>query len=177
MSEVGEMIRLHGPMVWRVIGRYVGGMGRSSACEDCFQDVFVSALEVEAREKVRNWEGLLKRLAVSRSMLELRRRITERRRLADTDCDEIPGRLAAEGQAAIGRELAAKLRQALADLPEQQAVMFCLKYIEGMTYEEIGRQLGLQASAAGVGIHRTKLRLRELMGDEATEPSEVRHDQ
>lgn len=65
-----------------------------------------------------------------------------------------------EAQAA---ELAARLRRALAELPDQQAEVFCLRCIEQRSYREIGQQLGLKTSAVGVLLYRARGRLRVLL--------------
>jgi RNA polymerase sigma-70 factor (ECF subfamily) len=60
------------------------------------------------------------------------------------------------------------LRAALARVAPQQAEAFCMKYLSDMTQKEIGHELGVSESAAGVLIHRAKLRLRELLEHPAT---------
>jgi DNA-directed RNA polymerase specialized sigma24 family protein len=45
-----------------------------------------------------------------------------------------------------------------------------------MTYEEVGRQLGIDTSTVGVLIHRAKLRLRTVLMDlKATDPEKGGH--
>jgi RNA polymerase sigma-70 factor (ECF subfamily) len=58
-------------------------------------------------------------------------------------------------------ELTERLRSALADLPPQQAQVFCLARLEGWSYQEIAEQLSVSADVVGVWIHRAQTRLRE----------------
>ena len=58
----------------------------------------------------------------------------------------------------------ARLRKALAQLPTQQAEVFCLRSINDLSYREIAGQLDLKTSAVGVLLHRARSRLRELLG-------------
>jgi RNA polymerase sigma-70 factor (ECF subfamily) len=60
-------------------------------------------------------------------------------------------------------ELAARLRKAIAQLPQQHAEVFCLRYLNGMSYRLIAKQLGIKTSAAGVSLHRARARLRMLL--------------
>ncbi len=64
------------------------------------------------------------------------------------------------------QELAARLRWAIARLPEQQAQAFCLRYLNGMSYRLIAKQLGIGTSATGVMLYRARARLRQLLESE-----------
>jgi RNA polymerase sigma-70 factor (ECF subfamily) len=56
--------------------------------------------------------------------------------------------------------LADSLRRALAQLPNQEATVFCLCSLEGRSYQEVARALDLEPSTVGVILHRTRARLR-----------------
>jgi len=43
------MLEEFGPLVWRIIGRLIGDTVRQREADDCFQEVFLAALDVEAR--------------------------------------------------------------------------------------------------------------------------------
>ena len=51
-------------------------------------------------------------------------------------------------------EMAALLRVALADLPRRQGEAYCLRHLNGMSYEEIAAELNMTVSAVGVALHR-----------------------
>ena len=73
-----------------------------------------------------------------------------------------------EAQAA---ELAGRLRLAVAQLPPQQAGVFCLRCLEDLSYREIARQLDLKVSHVGVLLNRARANVRETLL--ADEPSAV----
>ncbi|MGN6370454.1 MAG: RNA polymerase sigma factor [Phycisphaerae bacterium] len=176
MPDVAEMVSSHAGVVWTTICRLVGNRNRSEA-EDCFQEVFVAAMEVGRRETVRNSEAMLRRIATRKALDVLRRRIRARGRLQEMELIEIPGDAEEPALALERQELADDLRWALAAVRETEAVAFCLKHLEDWSYDEIGRQLGMSAGAVGVMIHRTKERLRDLMEKQAgRRRSEVPHE-
>ena len=172
MEDVGEMVRRYGGMVWAIVYRVLGEHG----AEDCFQEVFVAAMEVAKREKVWSWEGMLRRLAVAKGVDALRRRVRERGRMAvPVEWEEVAGREVLPAEAAEKAELLTGLRRALTRIPEQQAETFLLRYVTGMSYEEIGAAMGITGNAAGVMLMRAKGRLRELM-ERPIEQGEVKRE-
>lgn len=176
MKDAGEIVRQFAPMVWKTVNRIVGGAARAADAEDCFQDIFVAALEVDRREKVRNWEALLRRIATLKALDVLRRRVRERKRSAGDDLlDILPGARAAAEDVAQRRELVALLQDNLSELPEQQAETFCLRYVSDMSYDEIADQLGITVNAVGVILHRAKAKLQELMEPRPLAMREVPH--
>ena len=74
--------------------------------------------------------------------------------------------------AAETSELADHLRQALNELDDRQAQVFCLACLEGWSYEEIAGQLDLNVNHVGVLLNRARTILREKL--EAFEPAAVR---
>jgi RNA polymerase sigma-70 factor (ECF subfamily) len=175
-TNSAELVRQYGAAVWRMVCRLAGDgdARRGSDAWDCFQDVFVTALEVGRREKVRNWEAMLRRIAMRKALDVLRRRIRERGRFErDVEWEEVVGGCDPVEQSLERAELVRDLRAALAKLPDDQAEAFCLRHIEGMSYEKVGEQLGITGNAAGVVLHRARQRLRELMN---VTRDEVRHE-
>lgn len=65
MDEWQQIVHKHGPLVWKLSWRL---LGNEADAADCFQDTFVAAVEVGRREVVRNWGGLLYRLATLKAM-------------------------------------------------------------------------------------------------------------
>jgi RNA polymerase sigma-70 factor, ECF subfamily len=64
---------------------------------------------------------------------------------------------------AEANELAERLRVALAELPRQQAEVFCLCCLDKVSYVEVGERLRLTTNAVGVLLHRARQRLQELL--------------
>jgi RNA polymerase sigma-70 factor (ECF subfamily) len=138
-------------------------LNNSADADECFQEAFVAALEVSRREEVANWRALLLRLAAVRAVDRLRERYRRRSREQTADWNALAGNERPPSQGAEEAELAQRLRDALAQIPAQQAEVFSLHGLEGWSYQEIAEQLSLSINAVGVLLHRARKRLRELL--------------
>ncbi len=157
MIDWQTIIEEHGPGVWQTAYRLLGN--RADAA-DCFQDTFVSALQFCRRRRVRNFPALLTRLATARAIDQLRSRF-RRANISSDLMDSSPSRNPGPVQAAQQRELTDGLRESLSKLPPREAQAFCLRYLNDMSYQQIGEELGVTANAAGVLLHRARARLKE----------------
>ena len=161
MTDWQSIVHEYRNLVWQTAYRV---LGNETDAADCFQEAFISALEVARRERVRNWAALLRRLATTRALDRLRQR---RRQAAHFETMPegipIPGSDPEPFQSAEAVELSERLRSALTQLPEQQGQVFCLRFLENQSYREIAKQLGIKTSAVGVLLHRARGRLRELL--------------
>ena len=161
----------HGPRVWQIAYRL---LGNHSDAADCFQETFLAALEVSRRHHVRNLPGMLARLATTRAIDRLRQRGRQERHR--TAMQEAPPGSARDGnpaETAETGELTNRLRQAISELPPQEAKAFCLRYFSEMSYRQIAKELKIKTGAAGVLLHRAKARLRENLATEAIPVDEV----
>ena len=70
-----EILSRDGPAVWQTAYRLLAN--RADA-DECFQEVFVDALERSRLQEIHNWGGLLRRLATVRSIDRLRQRRNSR---------------------------------------------------------------------------------------------------
>ena len=175
MTDWFEVVQQHGPLVWKTVYRI---LNHEADAADCFQNTFVSAWELSRAEAVRNWTGLLKRLATVRAIERLRQRRREAGRLTELpESSVIPGKETAPGVAAEREELAEHVRQALVELDSQQAEVFCLACLEEMDYREIAETLGLTVSHVGVLLHRAKASLRERLDTHAPSPTTPRTEE
>ena len=161
MANWPDLADRFGPVVWKTAYRL---LGNEADAADCFQETFLAAVGVSQRQEVRNWAGLLRRLAVARAMDRLRRRGREARRRGHVEnWALVPGANPNPVEGAQASELAARLREALRELPRRQAEVFCLRCLEELSYEQIASQLDLQTNAVGVLLHHARQRLRELL--------------
>jgi RNA polymerase sigma-70 factor (ECF subfamily) len=161
VTDWKSIVEQHGGLVWATVCRLVGNGADAS---DCFQETFLEALKVSHKEAVRDWSALLRHLATARSLDLLRVRCRERGRTeAIAEPEEAVSRESGPGQNAEAGELAERLRAALAELPVEQAEVFCLNCLDGLSYREIGERLNLTTDAVGVRLHRARQRLRELL--------------
>lgn len=155
------IVEKHGPAVWQTAYRLLGN--RADAA-DCFQETFICALKVSRRQRVRSFPALLTRLATVRAIDKLRQRFRRAQVCADAvDLAIVPSGNPGPVQQVQTRELTARLRKSLSQLPPQEAQVFCLRYLNNMSYRQIGKELGIKTNAAGVLLHRARAKLRELL--------------
>ncbi|MCU1265496.1 MAG: polymerase, sigma-24 subunit, subfamily [Acidobacteria bacterium] len=62
------------------------------------------------------------------------------------------------------RLVVARVMQILADVTPQQRLIFLLKHQEGMTYEEISKEIGCSIGAVKKSVSRTVSKLRQQLG-------------
>ena len=160
MTDWNSIVGAHGPMVfgtaWRILGH-------AADTEDVVQEVFLEAYRLRA-ESVRHWGGLLRRLAACRALDRLRQRKPSHSlnglHLASRDGDP--------EKAAIGNELARRLREAIGQLPEREAQVFCLRYFEDLSNQEIAGTLQISSGAVGVALHKARAKLEALLTEAKT---------
>ena len=162
------IVKQHGPIVWQTAYRLLGNYADTA---DCFQETFVCAVQIWRRQRVRNFPALLSRLATARAIDQLRQRARLRRtpngglrvNTDPSDLSAVPSSNPDPPKELQAAELAERLRSAITQLPPQHAEVFCLRYLNGMSYRSIANQLGIKTSAAGVSLHRARARLRMLL--------------
>ncbi len=159
MTDWSRIVQEYGPIVRRTVYRLLNDEADAS---DCFQDTFVAALKVSRAQPVRNWPGLLKRLATARALDRLRHRCKEGPQISQLpDGLDVASKAVGPRQVAESAELADWLRRALAEIDARQAEIFCLSCLEELDYRHIAEQLGITVSNVGVLLNRAKASLRE----------------
>jgi RNA polymerase sigma-70 factor (ECF subfamily) len=164
----------YGSLVWQTAYRLLGN--RADAA-DCFQETFLAALEVSRRQPVRNLPGLLVRLATTRAIDRLRQRGRQDRHQTSAYYDGEPATDGADPLSTMEtREITGQLREAIGRLPSQEAKVFCLRYLNEMSYRQIARELDIGINIVGVSLHRAKARLRQALSVTQME-DEVSHEE
>ncbi len=123
-----------------------------SDAEDITSETFVRAWTSPARIRTDTVKGYLFTIARNLYLRELRR---SRRNVELQEPIEDPGvdALAMTEQNAQLRAVLARL----SDLPEVDRSALLLRAVEGLTYEEIARVLGISMAAVKTKIHRARL--------------------
>jgi RNA polymerase sigma-70 factor (ECF subfamily) len=161
MTDWSRIVQEYGPIVQRTVYRLLND---EADVGGCFQDAFVAALKLSRAQPVRNWPGLLKRLATARALDRLRQRCREGPQMSQLpEGLEVAATAAEPQQAAESAELADCLRRALAEIDTRQAEVFCLACLEELDYRHIAEQLGVTVNNVGVLLNRAKASLRERM--------------
>ena len=171
-QRVAELVDRYGRMVFATAYRI---LGRADEAEDALQEVFLKLIGVwDGRLQtatVRDWGAYLRVMATRSAISLLRVRASRRFEMRQLRND-IAAPSSDEPAAQEKAERMQCLRRALTCLPERNATVFTLRYLEEMTYEQVAHEMNLSVSQVGVILHRTRNRLRKLV-EEALEDSSV----
>lgn len=130
--------------------------GRPADAEDVLQTVFVRLLSgSDHDEAARRPAAYFRRAAVNAAVDLLRRRAVR----AETAYDEAAPHAAVES----GLLLKEQLRRAVATLDSEDATLFLLRYVEGLSNEELAGLFQLEKNNVAVRLHRIRLRLQSEM--------------
>lgn len=139
-----------------VFGAALRVTGNPADAEDALQTVFLRLLaKGEALETGRVSAAYLRRAAVNAALDLLRRRAVHAETAYD---DQAP-------HAAVQPHLLLKerLRRALATLEGEDASLFLLRHVEGLSIEELADLFALEKNNVAVRLHRIRRRLKAEM--------------
>jgi RNA polymerase sigma-70 factor (ECF subfamily) len=156
-QDWNQIVERHAHRVLRVALRVLGSV---QDAEDVTQEVFVEAFRLSQISTVRCWTGLLVRLATLRSLDRLRRARTGANL---RESDRIT--LIEPFHEAAAAELADRLRQAIGQLPDQQAAVFVMHHFDGLSRDEISTALEISAEAVSTALYKARQRLQNLLAD------------
>jgi len=130
--------------------------GRPADAEDVLQTVFVRLLSgSEHDEAARRPAAYFRRAAVNAAVDLLRRRAVR----AETEYDDTAPHAAVES----GLLLKEQLRRAIATLDSEDATLFVLRFVEGLSNQELADVFQLEKNNVAVRLHRIRLRLQAEM--------------
>ncbi len=153
-SQLGQIYDTHAPRIFRYIYHRLGDR---ALAEDLTSEVFVRFLHV--RSEPENLAAYLYRIAHN-VIVDYLRRNPPVEPLSDTVQSNLADPLE---QAAIELERA-RLRRALSRLTPEQSQVLVLRFLEGLSIEEVGRVLGRSAGAVKALQRRGLATLRDLLG-------------
>ena len=151
LPDWDRIVEGHAARVFRVALRILGSVHDA---EDVSQDAFTEAYRLHKEGSVQNWTALLVRLATLRSLDRLRRR---RHSVQLREADRISA--VEPSEEAEAGELAAHLRKALGQLPDQQATVFVMHYFEQLPRDQISAALGISVEAVSTALYKARRRL------------------
>lgn len=129
-------------------------MGNPADAEDVLQTVFLRMFShANHEETARLPTAYFRRSAVNAAVDLLRRRVAHR----ETAYDEA-------AEVAVGESpplLKEQLRRAIATLETDDAALFLLRYVEGLSNEELANLFQLRPNNIAVRLHRIRLRLQK----------------
>jgi RNA polymerase sigma-70 factor, ECF subfamily len=152
-TDLAELYERHYAAVLRTALRVTGN---AADAEDVLQTVFLRVLHQDARpDPTPMPEAYFRRAAANAAVDLLRRRISH----AETRLDDAPLLAAVESPSLLKE----RLRRAIATLADDDAVMFLLRFVEGLTNGEIAEIFGLEKNNIAVRLHRIRQTLQTEM--------------
>ena len=132
-------------------------LGCLSDAEDVAQEVFLEAFQKWGTGSDNAWSGLLRRMAVCRSLdlLRCRRRI-DALVFQPADLREM-----SPEESLLRQESHDLLRMAVAELPNRESEVFCLVCFEGLSHEQIAGALQISRGAVATLLSKARAKLVE----------------
>jgi RNA polymerase sigma-70 factor (ECF subfamily) len=156
VNDWDRLVRTHGPAVFGLAWRI---LGQAADAEDVVQDVFLQVHLLQRTLKVRCWPAFLRRLTTCRALDRLR----QRRSAVPLDGLALYSNEDEPDAALLEKELAQRLRDSLSQLPPREASVFCLRYFEDLSYQQIADALQIQVGAVSAALHKARGRLEALL--------------
>jgi RNA polymerase sigma-70 factor (ECF subfamily) len=145
-----ELYERHYEAVFRAALRVTGN---PADAEDVLQTVFLRVLsQGEGNEASARPVAYFRRAAVNAAVDLLRRRTVH----AETAFDDKAPHAASEPPALLKEQL----RRAIATLDHEDATLFLLRYVEGLSNEELAVMFQLEKNNVAVRLHRIRMRLQ-----------------
>lgn len=124
-----------------------------ASAQDAMHDVFVQALRAQASLRSDSGAAFFHRLATNVCLNRLR----SARRKPEDEGDAMVLAIAADLDLEARAHAQSALKRLFADEPETTATVAVLHYLDGMTWDEVARELGLSVS----GVRKRARRLTE----------------
>lgn len=163
-TAFARLMGRHKQWAYRFVRRYVGN---ADDAYDVLQDTFFSAwLALGRYQTGRPFDIWLRRIALNkcrdRARRESVRRVFARLTGDDAEAIDLPDTAAGpESSVATGQEIE-DLERSLAALPRSLKEPLLLTALEGLSHQEAGELLGLNAKAVEMRIYRARERLNAL---------------
>lgn len=157
-----DIVREYGPRSYQTAWRI---LRHEQDCEDVLQDVFLEAYPLFQAGKVKYWRTFLNRLVTFRSLDSLRRR----KEYASLEQSSVVDRKPGSEQAVIELEQVERIRSLVAQLPQQQAAVFCLAHFEELSHAEIAESLEISKNAVSLALFKARATLQERFTQENKE--------
>ncbi len=153
------LVHKYSPTLMGICMRY---MKDETAAKDALQECFITIFRnIQKYQALGSFEGWLKRIAVTSSLKELRKKKSNVSSLTMIFEDQIE-QLTEEPVAIQQLEEKAVLDK-INSLPEEYRIVFNLYIIEGFSYKEIAELLGLKETSCRMRLSRARKKLHSLL--------------
>jgi RNA polymerase sigma-70 factor (ECF subfamily) len=160
-KDLDALYRAHRKELWAFLLRRVR---RPDVAADLLQEIFLRLAEQPAGLGVANMRAYLYRTAQNLATDHFRRE--ERRQTFPTPIEELaelPEDAPSLEQAAADRQRLEAMRRIVAELPPRTRQVFELNRIDGLTYEETARRLGISESSVQKHLAQALLHVMQRM--------------
>ena len=147
----------HGDRVYRLAFRLTGN---AQDAEDLTQDAFIRVFKSLDRYKPGTFEGWMHRIVTNLFLDQVRRKARIRMDALPEDQERLPSGHRGPEQVVVGETFDPVLQRALDNLPPDYRAAVVLCDIEDLTYEQVGRILGIKMGTVRSRIHRGRAALR-----------------
>jgi RNA polymerase sigma-70 factor (ECF subfamily) len=179
-AALGELLARQTDFLLRVIAKLMGAaLRRTIEPTDILQETLLIAAQRfttfrgSDEQELTSWLCALARRKLidfarhnGRLKRALKRRLSLDEPLNDDDqslATRLPLDTCTASQVAVKRELSGKLAEALSQIDRREAEVLWLRYVDGMSLESIGRQIGVGRHGAGGLVSRALRNLRRLI--------------
>ncbi len=176
----GQLMEPLEQLVWRVCWHYTGNR---EAAEDCGQEAMIrvwrNLADYRGECALESW---VYRIAANCCMDWLRKKKRDKsvsmepmREQGFDPADTSPG----TEEQAVAKDERQRLREAIAQLPDDQREALILTQLEKIPYEEVARSLGISEGTVKSRVNRAKARLKEILSEERelSPPGNVKKDE
>ncbi|MBT0585195.1 RNA polymerase sigma factor [Alteromonas oceanisediminis] len=163
-AEIAKLAERYGKQVFHSAYRLLGD---THLAEDITQDVFIKLFSMSSRKfnAMSHWPGYLKSMSISTAIDLLRKQ----QRRGEMEWEEVADQQGSTQHEPFHRTQTAQeltnFRCALSALKTRDAEIFCLRHIEGYSYQEIAELHNLTTNAVGVTLNRAQSTLSARLGE------------
>ncbi len=157
------IVERHQQAVYNAAYRLVGHQDEAA---DITQDAFLRGYQALASfQKDRSLAPWLCRISINLALNRLKQRRPTISLEADTNRTvfEIPDQSAEPQVRLLKAEKQVAIRRALLELPAEQRLLIELRHFQGLSYEEIAKELELSLANVKVRLFRTRKKLRKIL--------------
>ena len=176
----GQLMEPLEQLVWRVCWHYTGNR---EAAEDCGQEAMIRIWRNLANYRGEcALESWVYRIAANCCMDWLRKKKRDKsvsmepmREQGFDPADTSPG----TEEQAVAKDERQRLREAIAQLPDDQREALILTQLEKIPYDEVAQSLGISEGTVKSRVNRAKARLKEILSEERelSPPGNVKKDE
>ncbi|MGN0101582.1 MAG: RNA polymerase sigma factor SigE [Dietzia sp.] len=157
MPSWSELVAQHGDRVYRLAFRLCGN---AHDAEDITQEAFIRVFRSLDRYEPGTFEGWMHRIVTNLFLDMARRRSRIRFETLPDDAERVPGHARSPEQVLSDETFDPVLQAALDNLSPDFRAAVVLSDIEDLSYEEVGRILGVKMGTVRSRIHRGRAALR-----------------